>query len=60
MWKVIYITGDEKLAERIQEKLTEEGFLVKIKSSLSKQYEIQVPPSEAAEAQDILNVILQS
>ena len=60
MWRVIYITGDEKLAARIQEKLTQEGFLVKIKPSVSKQYEIQVPTSEAAEAQDMLNVILQS
>lgn len=60
MWKVIYVTHAEKLARRIETALTEEGFLVQVRPSISKQYEIQVPASEARDAQDVLNRILQS
>jgi hypothetical protein len=59
MWTVIYIAPSEKIAERIQEKLTAEGFLVKVRqTAVSKQYEILVPESELDEIQEVLNSIL--
>ncbi len=60
MWKVIYVTHAEKLARRIEAALTAEGFLAQVRSSISKQYEIQVPASEVQDAQEVLNRILQS
>jgi hypothetical protein len=60
MWKVIYIAPSSRVAERINEKLTEEGFLVKLRAtSLSKnQFEILVPEGELDEVQEVLNSIL--
>jgi hypothetical protein len=62
MWTVIYIAPTAKFADRIKEKLTEEGFLVKVRSiHLSKpQYEILVPAGEVEEVQEALNSILHS
>lgn len=62
MWTVIYIAPTQKIAERVQDKLTAEGFLVKLKPiSLSKQqYEILVPETELDEVQEILTSIIQS
>lgn len=60
MWTVIYIAPSAKMAERIQDKLTAEGFLVKIRQvSVSKQFEVLVPQTELDEIQEILNSILQ-
>ena len=49
MWTVIYIAPTAKIAERIKQRLTEEGFLVQVRGiSLSKnQFEIVVPEGEA-------------
>jgi predicted transcriptional regulator len=59
MWTVIYIAHSAKVAEKIQDKLTEEGFLVKIKqASVSKQYEILVPETELDQIEEILGSIL--
>ena len=60
MWKVIYIAPTAKIAERIQVKLTEEGFLVQVRPiNLSKQqYEIVVPEGELEDVQEVLNTIL--
>jgi ribosomal protein S8 len=60
MWTVIYIAPTSKLAERIKLKLTEEGFLVKIRAiNLTKnQFEILVPAGELEEVQEVLNSIL--
>lgn len=60
MWTVIYIAPSAKMAEKIQDKLTAEGFLVKIRQvSVSKQFEVLVPKTELDEIQEILNSILQ-
>lgn len=60
MWTVIYIAPSQKSAERIQQRLAEEGFLVKIKQiGQSSQYEILVPKSELYEIQEVLSSILQ-
>ncbi|MCD1258883.1 glutamate decarboxylase [Paenibacillus athensensis] len=60
MWTVIYIAPTAKIAERIKQKLTEEGFLVQVRGvNLSKNhYEIQVPEGELEEVQEVLNTIL--
>jgi hypothetical protein len=60
MWTVIYIAPDSKTAERIKERLTNEGFLVQIRPmNLSKgQYEILVPKVELKEVQEVLPSIL--
>ncbi|MGF7046567.1 hypothetical protein J2T13_001065 [Paenibacillus sp. DS2015] len=61
MWTVIYIAPTAKVADRIQTKLTEEGFLVQSRPiNLSKQqFEILVPSGELEEVQEVLNSILQ-
>lgn len=60
MWTVILIAHSAKMAENIQDKLTAEGFLVKIRqASVSKQYEVLVPESELDEIQEVLNSIIQ-
>lgn len=60
MWTVIYIAPSMKIAERIRERLTNEGFLVQLKAiSLSKnQFEILVPEDELEEVQEVFNTIM--
>jgi hypothetical protein len=58
MWTVIYITPSVKIADRIQHKLSEEGFLVKIQQdTVSNHYEVLVPESELDEIQEILSTM---
>ncbi|WP_054028571.1 hypothetical protein [Bacillus sp. FJAT-28004] len=61
MWTVIYIAPTAKIADNIQKRLTDEGFLVKIRSvNLSKQqYEILVPSGELEEVQEVFNSIMR-
>lgn len=60
MWKVIYIAPSVKIAEKIQDRLVEEGFLVKVKASQhGKQYEILVAESELEGVEEVLSRILQ-
>lgn len=60
MWTVIYIAPNKNIADRIYDRLTEEGFLVKINPSQhGKQYEILVPEGELEEIREALGVILQ-
>lgn len=60
MWTVIYIAPTAKIAERIREKLTEEGFLVQVRPiNLTKQqFEILVPEGEVNDVQEVLTSIL--
>lgn len=60
MWTVIYIAPTEKAAERIQQRLTEEGFLVKVRPiNVSKQqFEILVPAGELNDVQEVLPSVL--
>ncbi len=61
MWTVVYIAQNKTAAETLQKKLTDEGFLVKIKPIGSGKdpdtcsYEILVPASEVDEAMEIIN-----
>jgi hypothetical protein len=60
MWTVIYIAQTAKTAERIKQRLTEEGFLIKIRAiNLTKtQFEILAPSGEVMEVQEVLGTIL--
>lgn len=57
MWKVVYIVQSEEHALKIKNMLTENGFLIQIKTSggkHNKAYEICVPYSEAEDAYEVL------
>ena len=60
MWTVIYIAPTAKIAERIKQKLTDEGFLVQVRPiNLTKQqFEILVPEGEVNDVQEVLPEIL--
>lgn len=60
MWTVIYIAPTENIAHRIEQKLTEAGFLIKLRpiDSSGKQFEILVPEGELDEVQEVLNHVL--
>ncbi|MBM7855269.1 hypothetical protein JOC37_001662 [Desulfohalotomaculum tongense] len=61
MWTVVYIAQNKLEAERLQEKLTAEGLLVKTKpiggskDAENSAYEILVPASEVDEAMEVMN-----
>jgi len=59
MWTVVYIAPNKKDALRVQEVLTREGFLVKIKpiglDTENSTFEVMVPEAEVEEAMEILN-----
>ncbi|WP_025028378.1 hypothetical protein [Caldalkalibacillus mannanilyticus] len=60
MWTIIYIAPSVKIAERIQDRLSDEGFLVKVRPSQhGKQFEILVPEGELEEVKEALSSILQ-
>lgn len=57
MWKTIYIAHTEEQAQKIKQMLTENGFLVQLKSAggkHNKAYEIRLPVSEAEDAYEVL------
>lgn len=57
MWKTIYIAHTEEQANKIKQLLTENGFLVQLKSSggkHNKAYEICLPVSETEDAYEVL------
>lgn len=59
MWTVIYIAHSQKMAERIQDRLADEGFLIQIRQSQhGKQFEILVPETELDEVKEALGAIL--
>ncbi|MGZ9583235.1 glutamate decarboxylase [Paenibacillus marinisediminis] len=62
MWTVIYIAPTAKIAERIHTRLTEEGFMVRVRPiHMSKQqFEVLVPSGEVEEVQEVLNSILHA
>ncbi|MTI81314.1 MAG: glutamate decarboxylase [Firmicutes bacterium] len=61
MWTVVFIAQNKPEAEKIKNKLTEEGLLVKTKplgcskNAEAASYEILVPASEIDEAMEIMN-----
>lgn len=62
MWTVIYIAPTSKIAERIKQKLSDEGFLVQVRpiNLSNQQYEILVPEGELEDVQEVLNSILHN
>ncbi len=58
MWKVVYIASNKEKADRMKERLTEEGFLVKVKPmgvNAYDGYQLLVPQSEAVEVAEFLS-----
>lgn len=62
MWTVIYIAPSARQAEHIQDKLTDEGFLVKVRQArgAKEQFEILIPGTELDEGQEVLKDVLHS
>lgn len=62
MWTVIYIAPTTEIAEKIQARLSEESFMVRIRPiHMSKQqFEVLVPSGEVEEVQEVLNSILHA
>lgn len=60
MWTVIYVAPTGNVADKIQHKLTTEGFLIQIRPIhlSTQQFEILVPSGEVEEVQEVLNSIL--
>ncbi len=59
MWQVIYIATKEE-AQLIKEKLTTQGFLVKIEKMDDESCQIKVPESEAEDVYQILTEFFQN
>ncbi|MFZ5899468.1 MAG: glutamate decarboxylase [Bacillota bacterium] len=62
MWTVVYIALNEPEAKRIRDGLSQEGLLVKLRTSKpdndgSSAIEILVPQGEADEALEIINAL---
>ncbi|AEF94548.1 hypothetical protein Desca_1700 [Desulfotomaculum nigrificans CO-1-SRB] len=63
MWTVVYIAPNKKEAERLQQALTREGLLVKLRNiglpnaNENGSVEILVPESEVDEALEIINTV---
>lgn len=58
MWQVVYITSNRRKADSMKDKLTEEGFLVKIQplgSDENDGFQILVPEGEAVEVAEYLS-----
>ena len=61
MWTVVYIAPSEKEAEKLERRLTEEGFLVKLhaigalQSGVASSVEVLVPESEVDEVMEVIN-----
>lgn len=63
MWTVVYIAPNKKQAERLQQALSQEGLLVKLRNiglpnvNDNGSVEILVPESEVDEALEIINTV---
>lgn len=63
VWTVVYITQSHSIAERLRERLAQEGVLSKLRFSGEKDenarnFEILVPESEVDEASELLSNVL--
>ncbi|MBR5163025.1 MAG: hypothetical protein IKW79_03265 [Schwartzia sp.] len=57
MWKAIHIAANREQADKMCERLTEEGFLTRVKSVScgdDAAFEIQVPEAESEDAQAVV------
>ncbi|MDO7788485.1 DUF2007 domain-containing protein [Desulforamulus aquiferis] len=63
MWTVVFIAPNKREAERLQQALTQEGLLVKLRNiglpsaNDNNSVEILVPESEVDEALEVINTI---
>ena len=57
MWKAIHIAASREQADKLGERLTEEGFLIRVKAVACGEdevFEIQVPEAESEDAQAVI------
>lgn len=57
MWQVVFIAHSKKRAENMKDRLTQEGFLVKLQAMGSSDrdgYQLLVPAGEAEEVAEFL------
>ena len=57
MWKAIHIAASREQADKLCERLTEEGFLIRVKAvsyGEDAAFEIQVPEAESEDAQAVI------
>ena len=57
MWKAIHIAASREQADKLCERLTEEGFLTRVKAVSCGEdaaFEIQVPEAESEDAQAVI------
>ena len=60
MWKAIHIAASREQADKLCERLTEEGFLIRVKAVSCGEdaaFEIQVPEAESEDAQAVVSGI---
>jgi len=63
VWTVVYIAPNKSVAEKLQQALTQEGLLVKLRNiglpnaNENGSVEILVPESEVDEALEIINTV---
>ncbi|MCL2766320.1 MAG: glutamate decarboxylase [Peptococcaceae bacterium] len=61
MWTVVYIAPSQKEADKLEKRLSSEGFLVKlhaigaIQSGVASSIEVLVPESEVDEVMEVIN-----
>ena len=55
MWQVIYVATSKAQAVNIEDKLKNEGFMVKVEPINRSEYQLKVLESEAADAYNLLN-----
>ena len=61
MWQVVYIAPNKRRAELMRDKLTEEGFLVKLQplgTEESDGFQVLVPEGEVLEVAEFITQII--
>lgn len=61
MWQVVYIAPNKRRAEHMRDKLTEEGFLVKLQPlgiEESDGFQVLVPEGEVLEVAEFITQIM--
>lgn len=56
MWRIVHIVDDKEKAEKLENRLNSEGFMVKVEQTGINNFQIK---TTAAEADDVHNFLLQ-
>ncbi len=55
MWQIVYVAHDKTEADKIEEKLLANGFMIEIEKLSDDSYQIKSLASEAEEVYEFLN-----